>query len=130
MEERKSIIGYEWLYEIGNFWNVKSLCKLVKHWNHYSKRKERILKLDKSRSYYSIQLQKDWINNSYSIHRLVAEAFISNPDNKPQVNHKDWNKLNNNVENLERCTSSENQKHSINVLWNIPYFNIILNLDF
>jgi hypothetical protein len=47
---------------------------------------------------------------------LVAQAFIPNPENKPEVNHKDGNKANNNVSNLIRATESENQKHSFDVL--------------
>ena len=75
-------------------------------------RKGKILKpkLDKY-GYKTIVLSKNGKRHNYTIHRLVAKAFIPNPNNLPQVNHKDGDKLNNNIENLEWCTCKENQKH-------------------
>ena len=99
----KDIEGYEGLYQISNLGKVKSI-----RFN-----KERLLKYDKSTSYLRIKLCKDGIETNYLIHRLVAKAFIPNPDNKPQVNHIDGIKTNNSVDNLEWCTASENQTHAL-----------------
>ena len=73
-----------------------------------------------NRGYLVINL---WLNrkqHTVSIHRLVAESFIPNPTNKPQVNHKNGDKTDNRVENLEWCSQSENMLHSYRVLHRIP----------
>lgn len=62
--------------------------------------------------YLSVRLYKNSIKIDKRVHRLIAEAFIPNPQNLPQINHKDGNKLNNNISNLEWCTPSQNQKHA------------------
>ena len=93
------IDGYEGLYQISNKGRVKSLYK----------GSERILKLwDNGRGYLRVYLTKENTSKYIRVHRLVARAFIPNPENKPQVNHKDENKLNNCVENLEWSTAKEN----------------------
>lgn len=71
--------------------------------------------------YLKVNLYKDGKGSSKRIHRLVAEAFIPNPDNKPDVNHKDGNKHNNNVENLEWVTKSENMIHAYETGLNKPH---------
>lgn len=62
--------------------------------------------------YEVVSVSKNNIIRHYMVHRMVAETFIPNPENKPFVNHKDGNKLNNSVENLEWCTKEENQQHA------------------
>ena len=85
-----------------------------KNGNVFSIRKNKYLKpyLDRKNGYLSVALHKDGTHKNYRVHRLVAETFISNPSNLPQVNHIDGNKLNNNVENLEWCTSQQNIQHA------------------
>lgn len=115
----KDVLGYEGLYQVSNFGRVKSLkrknvfyCGLKKE---YLERpvKEKILNFSKSnRGYLQVCLTKNGKYKTYTVHRLVAKAFIDNPLNKKTVNHIDGNKLNNCVYNLEWATSSENTKHA------------------
>ena len=100
-------------YQVSSEGNVKSLVR--KHPCNKCSR-ERILKGQIQKGYKKVMIYKDNKCKWVLIHRLVALAFIPNPENKPQVNHKDGNKLNNNVDNLEWVTASENQKHSVEVL--------------
>lgn len=107
MEEvRKDIEWYEWLYQVSNLWKIKSL--------RFGK--ENILNIQ-CNEYCLITISKNTKRKIFKIHRLVAKMFIPNPENKPQVNHIDWNKLNNNINNLERNTQSENLLHAFRILW-------------
>ena len=109
----KDIQGYEGLYQISNLGRVKSLERIIITNNGITKKiSEKILKpYLKGNGYYNIVLRKDSKTKCYFVHRLVAKEFIPNPDNLPQVNHKDENKLNNNVDNLEWCTSKYNNNY-------------------
>ena len=106
----KYIEGYEGLYEVSSYGRVRSLGQFVNHnYGGYAYRKGRILKPGLgSRGYLSVTLSKNGIQKNYSVHRLVAQAFIENPDNLPQVNHKDEDRTNNNVTNLEWCDAKYN----------------------
>lgn len=82
------------------------------------------LKPDKSGEYYRVTLSINGNTQRYSVHRMVAECYIPNPLNKPQVNHRDLNKLNNHVDNLEWCTITENVTHAYLRLKNTSWGNI------
>ena len=101
----KDIEGYEGLYEVSSYGRVRSLGQFVNHnYGGYAYRKGRILKPGLgSKKYLSVTLSKNGIQKQYSVHRLVAQAFIPNINNLPIINHKDENKLNNCVDNLEWC---------------------------
>lgn len=111
VERWKPIIGYEDNYEISDFGRVKSL--VFKN-GTVTKRKERILTpTDNGNGYLIISLIKGGKRKNHYIHRLVADAFVARPTGKNVVNHKDFNKKNNNYKNLEWCTQKENIDYSI-----------------
>lgn len=109
MEEWKNIKGYEGLYQVSNEGRVKGLAREVEFRGGVRHQPERLLKPARnSWGYLFVCLCKNGKQKMYSVHRLVASAFIDNPDNLPQVNHKDECKTNNCVENLEYCTAEYN----------------------
>lgn len=110
MEEWKDIVGYEGRYQVSNLGRVKSLKRKVGVKNRSTP--EKILKehLQKE-GYYTVVLYKNGEPRRLSVHRIVAEAFLYNPNNYPVVNHKDENKGNNNVNNLEWCTVIYNMNY-------------------
>ena len=116
-EEWKSVVGFEGLYEVSSYGRIRSIDRVIMRSNNT------ILTLKGSilpqYEYYGnstisrlkVNLSKNGNKYSRSVHRLVATAFIPNPDNLPQVNHKDENPKNNNVSNLEWCTCEYNHNY-------------------
>lgn len=106
----KDVEGYEGLYQVSNLGRVKSLQRITKIRHAIRIEKEKILKQHKNikSGYMYVYLSNNGKNKGFRIHRLVAETFIPNPNDLPQINHKDENKENNNVDNLEWCTAKYN----------------------
>ena len=124
MEEiRKDIVWYEWLYQVSDLWRIKSLSR----WKINSAKggymsKEKILKPEIVKGYCRVYLYKNKTFIRPMCHVLKAIVFIPNPENKPEVNHRDGNRSNNGYhvdgnDNLEWCTTSENILHSYRVLF-------------
>lgn len=99
----KELIGYEENYTINSNGTI------------YSNKVKDYLKPNphKDIGYYCVSLWKNNKGTTYYVHRLIAHHFIPNPDNKPEVNHIDGDRNNNNVSNLEWVTSSENSQHAV-----------------
>lgn len=117
----KDIPGYEGLYQASNLGRIRSLAHVVEYVKHYDDRdvvskhhfKGKILSQNKSSGYLSCIFSVDGKAVYPLVHRLVASAFIPNPDNKPEVDHIDGDTTNNCVENLRWVTSKENTANSI-----------------
>lgn len=115
MEKWNDIIGYEGFYSISTYGNVKSIRRTARIANNNTRSvRECILRSHIRGQYHTVCLRKNGSIKRFSVHRLQAIAFIDNPENKPCVNHKDGNKLNNNIDNLEWVTYSENVIHAFN----------------
>lgn len=105
-ENWKDIKGYEGIYQVSDKGRIKSL-----NWNKTGKKKLLKIHVSKKHGYSEVHLSKEGKDEVPRVHRLVAQAFIPNPDNLPQVNHKDEDKTNNNVDNLEWCTAKYNTNY-------------------
>lgn len=112
--QKKWIEGYEGLYEVYEDGQIYSYhrCMYLTHTLN-------------SRGYMRVTLSLNGVPKKILVHRLLAKAFIQNPETKPYINHIDGNKLNNNLSNLEWCTAAENNKHAVdNNLYNKVRFPI------
>lgn len=107
----KPVVGFEGLYEVSSKGNVRSI-------QFHGKSRIKIMSQYSRKYGYKTVKLRDWQNNRVlvvQVHRIVAKAFIPNPENKPQVDHIDTIPWNNNVENLRWCTPLENQRNPITV---------------
>lgn len=114
MEEWRDVHGYEGRYQVSNIGRVRSVDRLVRIvGNNYRPVRGKILSIGKYPNGYSMVNFTDGKGkvSTKLVHRLVADAFIPNPNNFPQVNHKDENINNNNVDNLEWCTPKYNANY-------------------
>lgn len=118
MEKWKQVLNYEGCYEVSDLGRIKSLDRKVSTGiKHNNKRliKGRVLKQNLKRDgYLSVDLSKEGKVKTIPVHKAVAITFIPNPNNKPCVNHKNGNKQDNRVINLEWCTYKENSQHAVN----------------
>lgn len=109
MEIWEAIPDYEGLYEVSNYGRVRSI--LFRNRQKVYKRNKILSMCNNGTGYYVVNLYRDGKGKVFLVHRLTAMAFIPNPNNYPQVNHKDENKKNNHIENLEWCDEKYNNRY-------------------
>jgi hypothetical protein len=131
-EEWRAVAGFEGYYEVSNFGEVRSIDRLVPRDGPTGNmtRKGQLRKPHITpKGYLRVQLTKDGEAHNYQVHRLVALAFIPNPDNKPEVNHRNGNKRDNYVGNLEWSTGSENQTHAYQMGLKKPIVKYVVHCE-
>ena len=112
-EEWRDVIGYEGLYQVSNHARIRSVERIVKH----SKGGDKLLRSKEKKPFHTsngrmrVELSKNGVNKKHSLHVIVAKAFVPNPKNLEEVNHKDENPKNNCPENLEWCTHLYNMNY-------------------
>ena len=110
----KDVPGYVGYYEVSNFGNIRSIDRYVDNFKGEKALRvgQTMKQVTTEHGYKRVSLRMGTTKTNFRVHRLVAEAFIPNPHKKKQVNHKDSNRTNNVVENLEWVTHRENMKHA------------------
>lgn len=112
METWRDVVGYEGLYQVSDTGRVRSIDRMTTG-NRNRLIKGKVLRQwSNGFGYLIVALSKNGADKTLRVHRLVAQAFIDNPSEKPYINHKDGNPKNNRVDNLEWCTQAENVKHA------------------
>ena len=111
----KDIPSYEGYYQVSNLGNFRSLPRTIRYKSTGTRvyPAKNLLTETTKDNYQRITLMKEGVKKRFQAHRLVALIFIPNPENKPCINHKDGNKSNNCIDNLEWCSYSENTLHAI-----------------
>ena len=127
MEIYKDIKGYEKHYMVSNFGNVKSKTRTIKRMrngkeNDLIRNGKNVAQFKTPKGYVRCTLSKDGIKKNFLVHRLVGIAFLSNKNNKAQINHKNGIKNDNGILNLEWVTDAENQNHA--TLNNLRYYQV------
>lgn len=112
-EEWRDVVEYEGMYQVSSLGRVWSLTRKVNGYYGFITVRGRLLKPAKDKKgYYRVALSKNNTLTTFKVHRMVCSAFIPNPNEYPQVNHKNCIKTDNRVENLEWCNNSQNQIHA------------------
>lgn len=117
-EEWRPVVGFVGYYEVSNLGNVRSISRKVREKSPkggYFQEGRIVAKVLNKQGYLTVNLCRDEICITKTIHRLVAQAFLPNPDNLPQVNHKDEVKTNNRLDNLEWCTAKYNVNYGTGI---------------
>jgi hypothetical protein len=107
----KDVIGYEGLYQVSNLGRIKSLPKYDRKGRFHPEQLK--AQVNNGGGYLVVNLKHNGCQKMRTVHRLVAEAFLDNPNKYPVVNHIDGNKKNNCLTNLEFCTHSSNMLHAV-----------------